>query len=237
MSYEDKQEERRARYEARAEKARSEAESAYAQQKRIGDHIPMGQPILVGHHSEKRHRRDIERINNGMRKTTEALDRAKHYEAKAAGVGTGGISSDDPEAAAKLQAKIDRLEEKRAAFKAHNKQARKAGTETLPSYSLTSLSAEIRRLKKRIQYETAAAARVEAEPIVGEGFCIEECKVDNRIRFYFDTRPDKDTCKKMKRAGFRWSPTAGAWQRQLNNGGIHAAKCMARELFGWEEIK
>jgi hypothetical protein len=30
--------------------------------------IPFGQPILVGHHSEKRHRRDLARIDSGMSK-------------------------------------------------------------------------------------------------------------------------------------------------------------------------
>ncbi len=33
--------------------------------------IPMGQPILVGHHSEGRHRRDLERHDRDMRKAIE----------------------------------------------------------------------------------------------------------------------------------------------------------------------
>jgi hypothetical protein len=34
----------------------------------IADAIPMGQPILVGHHSERRHRRDLERLERNDRR-------------------------------------------------------------------------------------------------------------------------------------------------------------------------
>jgi hypothetical protein len=42
-----------------AENAEKRSNSAYEAANRISSFIPMGQPILVGHHSEKRHRRDI----------------------------------------------------------------------------------------------------------------------------------------------------------------------------------
>ncbi len=35
--------------------------------------IPPGQPILVGHHSERRTRRDAQRIENGMKTSSDAL--------------------------------------------------------------------------------------------------------------------------------------------------------------------
>lgn len=49
------------------------AETAY---RRIADGIPLGQPILVGHHSEGRHRRDIARMR--------ALDEKRFTEVRAA---------------------------------------------------------------------------------------------------------------------------------------------------------
>ncbi|WP_132290495.1 DUF3560 domain-containing protein [Kribbella sp. VKM Ac-2568] len=39
-----------------------------AARRQISDHIPLGQPILVGHHSERRHRRDIERMDRLMQR-------------------------------------------------------------------------------------------------------------------------------------------------------------------------
>ena len=43
-----------------------------------------GQPILVGHHSERRHRALLERADNDMRKGIEASDTANRYERRAA---------------------------------------------------------------------------------------------------------------------------------------------------------
>jgi len=46
--------------------------------------IPFGQPILVGHHSERRHRRAIERADNAMRRGIEESDKAKYFAGRAA---------------------------------------------------------------------------------------------------------------------------------------------------------
>lgn len=58
----------------------------------IGSMIPFGQPILVGHHSEGRHRRDLAKIETNMRKgieesnySAELARRAEHNERKATG--------------------------------------------------------------------------------------------------------------------------------------------------------
>ncbi len=57
-----------------------------------------------------------------------------------------------------------------------------------------------------------------------------ECnRHDNRLKIYFDDKPDPDTRTELKSSGFRWSPSAGAWQRQLNDNAIYAAdglKCI-----------
>lgn len=58
--------ERAERLEARADKAEARSDAAHARVRAIADHIPLGQPILVGHHSERRARKDAERIRSGM---------------------------------------------------------------------------------------------------------------------------------------------------------------------------
>lgn len=239
MTNSEKLQAKRDRYAARAQKARDEATAAYEASKERADRIPMGQPILVGHHSERKHRRDLAKIDRDMRKSIDAIKRAEHYERKAAGVGKGGISADDPDAIEKITARIAELEETRDAYKAHNKKARsKAGRESgidpVPGYSLTNLGANIRRLKRRLEGLKRDAETPESPDISGDGWRIEQSKDDNRVRFYFDEKPDRDTCKAMKRAGFRWAPSVGAWQRQLTHAGVYAAKRMANQLFGWE---
>lgn len=71
--------ERAVRMKTREGKAKRESDARFKAAKQIGDFIPFGQPILVGHHSEKRHRRDIERIDNNMRKSIEADEKAEYY--------------------------------------------------------------------------------------------------------------------------------------------------------------
>lgn len=52
------------RLSARAEKKERAAQGKHAAVRAIADHIPLGQPILVGHHSERRARKDADRIFN-----------------------------------------------------------------------------------------------------------------------------------------------------------------------------
>ena len=70
------------RYDGYAEHAdtRSAASSRAAHE--IGRHIPMGQPILVGHHSERRHRRDIARIDSNMRRAIEESKKSDYFSDK-----------------------------------------------------------------------------------------------------------------------------------------------------------
>lgn len=125
-AYEEKQQARRERLEERAEAASAASDASYASAKRIADVIPLGQPILVGHHSEKRHRRDVKRIQNGMAKSLELADKARDLERRAAAVGNAGISSDDPQAILKLKLKLEALEIRRELEKEANAAMRKS---------------------------------------------------------------------------------------------------------------
>ena len=92
--------------------------------------IPLGQPILVGHHSEKRHRRTLERSDQNMRAACENLDMAKHHRGAAAGLERAletSIFSDDVDAVAQLAERIAGLEEQRERIKLINKTARRSG--------------------------------------------------------------------------------------------------------------
>ena len=52
---------------------------------------------------------------------------------------------------------------------------------------------------------------------------VEANREDNRLQIYFEEKPDEKTRETLKENGFRWSPKAGAWQRQLNDNAIYAA--------------
>lgn len=74
--------EKATRYESYAINAEKRAESRHKRADAIGSMIPMGQPILVGHHSERRHRKDIERINQNMRKSIEESKKSEYFSDK-----------------------------------------------------------------------------------------------------------------------------------------------------------
>ena len=81
----DRAEERAERFEDYSDKRESDAHAARAAVDRIADGIPMGQPILVGHHSERHARRDAERIRSGMAKAVKMWETSQYWERRAAG--------------------------------------------------------------------------------------------------------------------------------------------------------
>lgn len=124
-AYEAKQEARRERYEQRAEAAEKRSDRRHEAARAQVAGIPFGQPILVGHHSEKRHRRDLAKHDSHMRAAIDEGDKAAYYRGKAASVGTGGISADDPDAITKLEEKLAKRVERQEAMKRINATWRK----------------------------------------------------------------------------------------------------------------
>jgi Domain of unknown function (DUF3560) len=78
-------EQRRDRLQDRAGRLAAQAQAGYQRSHQITGQIPMGQPILVGHHSERRHRRDLERADRAMRQSVELADGAKTAADRAGG--------------------------------------------------------------------------------------------------------------------------------------------------------
>ncbi len=159
------------------------------------------------------------------------------------------ISSSDPNALGKLNAKLEACEKRQTLMKGINAHYRKFGTckgcpgvsdemaakidakiesssyswdkQPFSSYELTNNNSEIKRIKQRIN-------ELEKHRDVGfAGWKFEggEAVVNNdinRLQLFFDERPDKESCSVLKHKGFHWSPREGAWQRQLNDNAIYA---------------
>ena len=90
------------------------------------------------------------------------------------------------------------------------------------SYILSGNTAEIRRLRQRIE----EVSRTQSTEYVGWDFPggrAEADKEDNRLRLYFDEKPSEEQRSTLKCNGFKWAPSVGAWQRQLNDNAIYAA--------------
>ena len=175
-------------------------------------------------------------------------------------VGTGGISSDDPQAVEKLEAKLAALEKNQEMMKAANAAIRMkdpakgdaklaelgytpediaklrapdfCGRIGYPAYALQNNNANIRRIRGRI---AELKKRTENTP---EGWEFDGGRVvvntaENRLQIIFDGKPDADIRTELKGEGFRWAPSQGAWQRQLTDNAMRAArrlKCIAPQV-------
>jgi hypothetical protein len=229
-SYEERQQARAERYRELAEKARQQSNQAHEQSNRLADAIPFGQPILVGHHSETRHRHDIDRIHNGMMKSIELSEKAEYYENKVSGIeNNNSISSDDPDAIVKLKQKLVQLETKREKFKEYNKKARQDKTEQLPSYELSNLGQNIRSVKQRIEYLERQINIQDSEEVIN-GVSLKINKDENRVQLVFPSIPSEMVRTKLKGNGFHWSPYNGCWQRQISDWAIQIAKDILKEV-------
>lgn len=80
----DRAAERADRFSDYSDSRREDAAAAHAAVDSICGRIPLGQPILVGHHSEKRARRDAERIQSGMDRAVRLWDQAQYWKDRAA---------------------------------------------------------------------------------------------------------------------------------------------------------
>ncbi|MGB3780688.1 MAG: DUF3560 domain-containing protein [Tunicatimonas sp.] len=124
-NFEERRQNRKERYEELADKNRQQSEERYDAARGIGSRIPMGQPILVGHHSERGHRADLKRIDSNMRKSIKHDGKARHYEQRAQTIENDRtIYSDDPNAIQKLKQRLADLEEYQAWMKTINKLCR-----------------------------------------------------------------------------------------------------------------
>lgn len=75
----EKAEARIERAEKGVQKAKQRSSELYSQAKDMASFIPFGQPILIGHHSEKRDRNYRSKIENKFNKAFEELDKADYY--------------------------------------------------------------------------------------------------------------------------------------------------------------
>jgi protein-L-isoaspartate O-methyltransferase len=112
----ERAEERADRFEDYSESREREARAAKAAVDAVADAIPFGQPILVGHHSERHARRDAERIRSGMAKAVGLWRTSQYWTERAAGAIRHAKYKELPSVRARRIKKIeaDRRREERA---------------------------------------------------------------------------------------------------------------------------
>ena len=217
---------RRERLEAKLAKRRewagSRAQKADAASAAFSAHIrsgpPMGEPIKVGHHSERRHRGHFDKADRLLSRVAENAKMAEHHDQKADGLEAqleDSIFSDDENAVEALEARIAELEEQREQIKAYHAACRKAARAKEPPPTppvrircLSNLSARIRAAKERIKAVQRQQAR-KAEAAAAGGLTVKIHEGANWATVTFAEKPAREVINSLKAAGFRWG--AGSW--------------------------
>ena len=117
------------RREWQAGRQRKTREAAAARESAREALPPMGEPIKVGHHSEGKHRRAIERFDRAHERTLEHEQMAQRHATAAAAIEhelESAIYSDDEDVGERLRERIAGLEARRERIKELNREIRKA---------------------------------------------------------------------------------------------------------------
>lgn len=167
------------------------------------------------------------------------------------------IKSGDEDAIEKLESKLEKLKADQERMKAANKAIRMKDTAKgdmllndmgytpeqiaelrkpdfcgrigYADYMLTNNNVNIHRVETRIKAlkETKDAGTTETDN--GMYKVVENTEI-MRLQIIFPGKPDADIRTVLKSNGFRWSPSQGAWQRQLNNNAKYALNRVKEEL-------
>ena len=240
--YYERQAEKLARYKELAVKKNHEGSALIDRAHKMADAIPFGQPILIGHYSEKGDRNYRARINNTWDRGFETLKTAEHYERKASAIESNrAISGDAPDAIELLKVKLQNLKDSHSLMVSANK--------ILKSKKLTN-DQKIQEMVKIGLSEAEAKSNFVPDSLCRIGYpnyaitnsganirtvekriailekqksdittvqevgdiTITDSVEDNRIMIVFPGIPSESIRTKLKSDGFRWSPSSGAWQ-------------------------
>lgn len=169
------------------------------------------------------------------------------------------IKSSDERVVEKLEEKLEDLKDTQERMKAVNKALRMKDTEAgndllremgyseedinelrtpdyigrigYPPYLLTNNNQNIHRIEGRLKQIKEVKEKGDSEQDYSDlGFVLKENAEIMRLQIIFDGKPEADVRSILKKNGFKWAPSQGAWQRMLNSAGKYAFKRVKEEL-------
>lgn len=129
-----------------AQNSEKKSNSYFNKSKESASFLSLGEPIKIGHHSESRHRRLIERNNNRMSKSIETMEKAKEYSSRAEywKGKENMINLSMPESIDFFTEKLKKAKEKHEGIK-------KGFIEKTHSYSLQYAKKEVNEIEKKLK--------------------------------------------------------------------------------------
>ncbi|MFD5788610.1 ParB/RepB/Spo0J family partition protein [Streptomyces sp. NPDC127037] len=154
---EERAEERADRFSDRAGRAAAASDARYKAANDISRRFEGGQPILVGHHSERRARRDQQRMHDNMRKSIEEDKKARYWASQAGAADSYAQHRKDP------YRTLRRLEKLRADLRGQERSHAEAVEKGWSSVDRHARS--IRDLTKEIEYWEEIVEKARAEGV------------------------------------------------------------------------
>lgn len=259
MNRKERQEAKAGRYRELAEKAMKESKEAYSQSHKLVENIPMGQPVLIGHHSESTHRRILDRSWNTLGKAVKLSEKAEYFEQKAkAAESNDSIYLGDDDAVERLEEKLTTLEKKQETMKATNKILRSKKLSEIEKHDkLKELGYSGNGITqlfildcfgeigfpsyiitnngsniRRVKEQLERARKMKMtknKEYTINGVSLVENYSENRLQLFFPSIPDADIRNQLKKNGFKWSRCNECWQSYLNHRNIDSAKKIISE--------
>ena len=132
------------KYQSWADSASNKSDDYYNRSNKDRDFLSLGEPIKVGHHSERRHRKAIQQANDNMGKCVEMSKKADAHESKAEywSSRANDINLSMPESVEYFRFKLDEA-------KAHHQDLKKNPEKRSHSYSLTYANKAVKDLTKK----------------------------------------------------------------------------------------
>lgn len=258
MTREEKKQARIERLRNLAANARKESTELFVKSSKMADVIPFGQPIHIGHYSERSDRRYRNKIHETMGKSVKAGEKAEYYEQKAkAAENNNSIYLGDDDAVERLEKKLADLEKKQETMKETNRIIRSKKLSEIEKYNklielgytedgvrdvfTPNFIGEIGFPRYSITNNGANIRRVKEQlerakqmkSTDDKEYTIGEVRIvenyeENRLQLFFPGKPEDDIRSKLKHNGFRWAPSNGCWQSYLNRSQIERAKSIIK---------
>lgn len=163
------------------------------------------------------------------------------------------INAADEDAIEQLEAKIKSLEEEKEAMKAVNAYFRKNGTlegyegtitkdmqsridfvfaynfQKFGIFDTSNINNQIKATKGRL--ESLRAVKEAGTKATENPYCkVVENTENMRLQLFFDDKPSDEVRNAIKKRGFKWAPSQGAWQRQLTENARYSLMMLLKDL-------
>lgn len=260
MSRSEKKQNRIDRYNELVRKAEKRSNEAFNQSNSIVENIPIGQPILVGHHSEGQYRRTLDRSWNALEKSVQENEKADYYRQKAsAAEKNNAIYTEDEDSVERLEEKIAKLERLQQTMKDRNKIVKsknlsdeakiskliEAGMKDTdaakllqPDYCnrigyseyVLTNNGAVIRNAKKRLEKVKWLKAQEEKEYEVNGFRVVENPQENRFQIFFGNKPAEEIRKQLRHAGYRYSYENECWQCYMKQWNIDAGKKILMSL-------